>query len=309
MFENLEQLHTTRSRRIFIFSASSLLLLQVLILGIVNYKSGHLREVAFSLTNEIIVNLIAASITAIFLVLLLVYLLPIEERQKAVEVLDPSRTKAMHDAALRRTDFWFHQGHIGRWVRLAAMPAMAASSVDRGTTATIIILLLNPGNEELCNHYLDYRRRIPFKENDIQTISDVQAEILATVLFASHFHHAHSGLSIHLYFDDQLVLTRDDISAIVAFRTQIDPRCPSLVFRNLTETSERSEFYSIARLNFEYAVRRAIEVPLPSCPELATLSRTQCTEFLTEIGLQVHNEKTFVDNVIERVRSDYHPYN
>jgi hypothetical protein len=309
MFENLEQLHTTRSKRVFIFSASALFLLQVLVLGIINYKSDHLGEIAFSLTNEVLVHLIAASITAIFLVLLLIYLLPIEEQQKVVEVLDPSHTKVMHDAALRGTDFWFHQGHIGRWVRIAAMPAMAKSSVEHGATATIKLLVLNPKNEELCNHYLDYRRRIPFKENDIRTVPDVQAEILATVLLASYFHHAHSGLIIHVYLADQLILTRDDISATVAFRTQIDPRCPSLAFRNVTKASERSEFYSIARLNFEYAARRADEIQLTQCAELATLDRAQCVECLTTAKLLIHNNNAFLDNVIRRVRSDYHPYN
>lgn len=309
MFENLEQLHTGRSRRVFIFSASTLLILEVLVLGIVNFRSGHLKETAFSLTNEVLVNLIAASITAIFLVVLLVYLLPIEERPKAVEILDPSRTKTLHDLALSQTDFWLHHGHIGRWVRIAAMPAMAKLSVERGTTSTVKLLLLNPANESLCGHYLDYRKRIPFKEDTIRTIADVQAEILATVVIASYFHHSHQGLSIQVFFQDQLSLTRDDISATLAFRTQIDPRCPSLVFRNITGPAERSEFYNVARLNFEFATRCGIEANLPHCRNLENFNRAQCAECLRSITESAWNEPSFLDNVIKRVRSDYHPYN
>lgn len=308
MFQNLEQLHTVRARRVFLFSATVLLFLQILTFWVLNYKPGHGQDLVQVITNAVLISLIASSITAVILVIILIYLLPVEQKLKLVELLEPSRTKALHLQALDVSDFWFHQGHIGRWVRVTAMPALAKSSVERGVVTTVKMILLNPKNTTLCSHYVDYRRRIAFREESIMSLEDVQAELVASIIISSSYHHGPNSLAVHIFFQDQISLTREDISSIAAFRTQIDPRCPSIVFRNSSLYHETPEFYNISKLNFEFATQCTTEQPLPYCAELEHLTEDNCREFLKRADLLLHDNSTFLKNVLRRVKSDYHPY-
>jgi hypothetical protein len=184
MFENIAELKSARAKKVFAFSGSTLLVLEIVLLTIVHYRYSSIPEPLASILKEVLINLTATSIVAIILFTLVIFLLPLEEQLKSVEVLEPSETKRMHETALMNSDFWLHHGHMGRWVRITAMPALARSSVDKGIDTTVKLIILNPRNVQLCGLYCEYRNRIAFKENRITTTNDVQAELLATIILA-----------------------------------------------------------------------------------------------------------------------------
>ena len=306
MFENLAQLKTPRARRVFAFSATTLLILELVLLGLLEHFSDSIPDPYFSVIKEVLVHLTGASITAMFLVGLLVYLLPAEEKLKSVEIFSPSQTKALHDSALLTSDFWYHHGHIGRWVRTTAMPALARISVENGIITTIKLILLNPRNSKLCELYAEYRNQISFKENTLKTIEDVQAELLATIITGQKFDQGANGLGVHIFLEDQLSLVREDISSTAVFRTQVNPRCPSIVYRKLDH--DTSEFYNAAKTNFDFAARCCTRlIPEAKFPD-GQLTIDKIKAYLAHVGLLVHEDHDFLKSVMTRVQSDYHPY-
>jgi hypothetical protein len=286
-----------------------LLILEIALLSLLQYESDAIPEPYFSVMKEVCVHLIAAGITAMFLVVILIYLLPIEEKLKFVEVLEPSRTKALHDNALANTDFWFHHGHIGRWVRTTAMPALAKASVERGITTSVKLILLNPKNESLCKLYAEYRNRIAFRENRINTIEDVQAEILATIIIGHRYDQSPEGIGVHIFLEDHLSLIREDISAIAAFRTQVDPRCPAIIYRNISRDHETPEFYNTAKTEFDFVARCCIQLHRTENFPDGSITTDKIRAFLLKTGLLLRDDPVFLKSVQSRLQSDFHPYN
>ena len=208
MFENIAELKSARAKKVFAFSASTLLVLEIVSLIFVHSHYSSIPEPFSSILKEVLINLIATSIVAIILSALLIFLLPLEEKVKSVGVLEPSETKTMHETALMNSDFWLHHGHMGRWVRITAMPALAKSSVDKGIDTIVKLIILNPQNVRLCGLYCEYRNRIAFKENRITTTIDVQAELLATIILGQFFDQSPNGLAVQIFLTDQLALVR-----------------------------------------------------------------------------------------------------
>jgi hypothetical protein len=308
MFENLTELKTARARRIFAFSASSLLFAELALLSVLQYKYSKIPEPFSSVMKEVLVNLVAASITGILLAGLLIYLLPIEEALKSVEVVDPSKTKALHDTALMNSDFWFHHGPIGRWVRITAMPALAKASVEKGITTSVKLILLDPRDSHLCSLYAEYRNRIAFKEGRIKTVRDVQAELLATIIIGQVFEQSPNGLRVQIFLERQLSLVREDIAAQLAFRTQADPRCSAIIYRNTNHDYETAHFYNTAKTEFDFATRCCSQLlPHVRFPE-GRISLDAIRAYLNEIGLLLHDDFDFLEDVLKRVQSDFHPY-
>lgn len=308
MLENLSELKTKKAKRIFAFTAILLLTLEIVLLVIVHHYYDQILEPYSSILKEVLINLIAASLTAIFITGLLIFLLPIEEKSKSVEIIDPSKTKALHDHALINTDFWYHHGQIGRWVRTTAMPALAKVSVDKSITTTIKLIILNPKNENLCNLYAEFRNRISFKENNIKTIEDVQAELIATIIIGQIFEQSSNGLNVQVFLDNQLALVREDVNAQAVFRTQVDPRCSAIVYYNLNHDHEKSEYYNIAKTDFDFASRCCDLLKNEKFPD-GDISIQNIKQYLTNIDLLVKSTDSFLTNILNRVKSDYHPYN
>jgi hypothetical protein len=308
MFENLSQLKTTRAKRIFAVTAASLLFSEFVLLTIVQYKYAKIPEPLFSVMKEVLVNLVGASITGIFLASLLVYLLPIEEALHSVELVDPSRTKVLHDMALMNSDFWFHHGPIGRWVRITAMPALAKASVEKGIATTVKLILLDPRDFHLCSLYAEYRNRIAFKESRIKTLRDVQAELLATIIIGQIFEQSPTGLTVNIFLERQLSLVREDIAELFVFRTQADPRCSAIVFRNMNHDHEKAQFYNTARAEFDFASRCCSELlPRIVFPD-GDITTDKIRSYLKGTDLLVHDDVDFLKDVQSRVESDFHPY-
>ncbi len=309
MFDNLAQLKSGKAKRIFAFSATLLLVLEFAILSLIQAQSDVISEPYFSVMKETFVHLIAACITGMFVLMILVYLLPIEEKLKLVEVLEPSRTKALHDEALGKSEFWFHHGHIGRWVRMRAMHALAKMSVEKGISTSVKLILLNPRNENLCKLYAEYRNRIAFREDKINTVRDVQAELLATIIIGKKFDQSPDGLRVQVFLEDHLSLVREDISAIAVFRTQVDPRCPAIIFRNINRDHETAEFYNTAKTDFDFATRCCTCLATTDDFPAGPITFDNIKTFLVKANLLLHDDPAFIKSIQNRIQSDYHPYN
>jgi hypothetical protein len=305
MLENVAQLKTTRAKRVFAITASAVLIAETFALLFIYFREPRIAEPYYSLLTNVIGNLVASSIAAITVAAIFVYLLPAEASLQDVEVLDPARTTTLHKRALDLTDFWYHNGHIGRWARVTAIPALAKSAMTRGGI-TVKLIILDPANKRVCSLYADYRESIAFKEDTIRTLEDVQAELLATIIVGQLYEQKNNGMHVEIFLADRLNLVREDISSIAVFRTQVDPRCPALVYHNHNDLGRKSEYYNTAKSDFEFTSRCCKLLTTKSFPEPVTAESTR--KYLRSNNLLPYDSLEFATNVYRRVQSQHHPY-
>lgn len=309
MIDGIKKLKSFRSRRIF----GTFCILFLGFLALTLTLTVHFRQALSSALYDVVysvqIELIAATIAAALIFAIVLALFEEEAKLEDIMVCDPRRTKVLHDEALVSTDRWNHNGHLGRWVRTTAMPALAKTSVERGVSTKIRLCILNPVNIDLCMKYVAYRNRITFKEPVVTSLIDVQLEILATIVAAKLHHAGPSGLSVEVFLKDFMSLVREDSTSKFVFRTYINPRCSAVVFVN---GNGQCEQFNTAITDFEYTTSLARRLNLDTLEATGGAGGGVSTDYvkglLEAVDCLVRDDKPFLEAVVDRLGSSYHPY-
>jgi hypothetical protein len=228
-----------------------------------------------------------------------------EERLNQVECLDPSQTAKQHDEALSTTDFWYHDGHIARWVRTSAVTALTKTAM-RGAEKDIKALIIDPRNGQMVQEYANYRSRIGYKEPRFVSVDDTIQEILATAIIFQICHESNKGIKVELHFRNYLTNSRIDISSSRAFRTLVDPRVPAAVYYN-PKSESRTSFYHALREEFSHqlAVAKKFDFLPTSGLNQDRLTATQVRSYLQTTGLSIGRNDEYYREIVRRVRSTF----
>lgn len=254
-------------------------------------------------------GLFAGIVTSAFLVFLFSYLFPIETELALVECVDPAQTRAEHDQALDETSFWYHDGHIARWVRTEAVPHMGERARKDGTHKYIKVAILDPTDEASCSAYSQYRESIQYKEPGFATLEDTRAELFASILVLTAANSDTSGLQVEIYLKRGFAPSRLDIADHIAFRTLVNPRSPAILLRRRVH-SARHGFYEAANVEFEaglQACRRFNPGATVPSPNLLTVNSVAAFLY-NEFQLQYGCDDRFVELVLEKARANFNPY-
>jgi len=251
-------------------------------------------------------GLFAGITTAAFLLFVSRSLYPHEESLKAVDCVDHETANDLHDSALATAEYWLHSGHIGRWVRVHAIPALARMAREGGIETRIVFHILDPNDTDQCNEYSTYRARIRYQEPGFKTVDDTKAEILATVLAACLAKTEHPGLNIEIYFRRSIDHTRLDICSSLAFRTMVKPCSPAIVYHNLR--GRQHTFYAALKLGFEKELAYARRFHPVGELSRSGLDEATVAKFLDASGLEYPKSEGFIHSVIERTLSEFTPY-
>jgi|GEM_PF-3634089 len=308
IIEYVSELKTPKGKRIFIVFTVLLLVIEIGLLFLIGYFKSKTSSWALEIGQTTFIDLIGATISAIIITSLIIYLLPSEEKVVKIDIVDPNTTKSLHDKALHNTDFWFHRGQIGRWVRTEALPTLDKVSKNKSKNIVVETIIIDPKNIELCNHFLKFKESLTFKDVHIKSLEDVQAELLATVIISQYFFQTSSRMKIKVFLTDTLIFTRDDINSLCTFRTQINPRASTIVYYNINQDYEKSEYYNIAKIDFEYTTQKCVLVCNKDLPVKEKLTVNILKDYLIAIDLLVSSNDNFLKKIIAKVSSDYHPY-
>jgi hypothetical protein len=211
------QLRSTGNRRTFLILAALGTLVFVLAAGAVSYwiKSSHSGAVLHATQDvlfSVFVALATGTITAGVLVFLYFSLFAdTEAGLDTVACVDPKKTARLHKEDLRITDTWFHDGHIGRWVRTEALPALSNRARDHGRRLSVVLALLDPNSEQLCEEYSEYRALLHHREPELTSPEHFLLEILATITAATLYSRGPT-LDVSVYCKQTLGFTRVDIT-------------------------------------------------------------------------------------------------
>ena len=310
--ENIKTLKRQKSKRIFVFVSILALLLEFIALWFIDQKDLSSGSIHFQILKEVLLNLSATTLTGIILVLIIVYLLPYERQENDVEVLDPEKTKREHFATLGQSVFWYHNGHLGRWVRTQAMPSLSKKSTDKGIPVEVKLIILNPNDTKVCDEYLRYRKGIYLEDkSNVDSVEDVKAELIATIVCGQLYHQDPSGLRINIFINSQLSLVREDINSQAVFRTLINPRCNCLVFYNRNTENHSSQFYNTANSDFNFVSGFCEKISMDNKIDIRNkrdLTLDKLRIFLNSNKLAVGASDDFLNDILARVLSDYNPY-
>ncbi|HEX8483412.1 MAG TPA: hypothetical protein VF650_16050 [Allosphingosinicella sp.] len=198
------------------------------------------------LIPELLKALIGAAITSAVFILVWRFIRPTEEELDDVAVLDRPACRDRHMKALETSDFWFHDGHIAKWVRTHVLPAFRRRAKGMASL-TVCAAIIDPRDEELCGAYLDHIKHLPVDEQHSKDLNELRAELCGSIL-AFYYEHGRSPyVSVKLYLKTRIDYIRDDIASDCAFMTIVGADTPGIV---VSKRGDNSTFYNIMRTNF-----------------------------------------------------------
>lgn len=303
-----EKLKTRRARRIYITAFVLIVIVLIGILFLLEYLKTKTFDIdIYLLFQRVVIGLVSLLIIASIYFLLIDFLIPIEESIESVQIIDTVQTGGMHKNTLRNTEFWYHDGHLGRWVRNEVFKEFLSDVKGNGGHKKVILAILNPSNDEVCKAYSIYRQAIGAEGKSFKSVLDTKEEILATIILAQSMFQNNNNVDIQIFFKDYFEISRFDFSDEMLFETLPDPRCSAIVYLDNKNLS-KSNFYKSKRNGFINKTSFLEELPLNQ-NRIESLTLNNVKEYIEALKFNVPNNDRFIRNIIKRAKSSYHPYN
>lgn len=314
MIEKLRDKYNRRAVAILLILLATLLIVALWQLNANKTRINPISPILFDFSQNLITSILITIFTTLFIGFLYFYLLPREKKLTQLEEVDPQTTIEYFDAALKQTTFWGYHGHIGRWVRNAAIPALIRNAQERGETINVCVILIDPNNFELCDAFQRYKNSIRFREHqgtDHQSISAI--EIYTTITKCLYYKQTYN-LNIEVYLANHFSALRKDISDSMIFMTRVDPRAPAIIIRKPSDNRPIEMMFSVLRTEFEFTKQTSKKLNFDDSIPLVTANPTSSIirDVLTRLSILDGNlaaNDTFLEAISKRFLSDYHPYN
>ena len=205
-------------------------------------------------------GILAGVATTGFLLFISKWLLKKEDEIDSVRSLTQRETRDAHIHELSATDFWYHNGHIGRWVRTEVMPAFRESARHSLARKTIELILLDPSKDSTIRRFAEYRMVSDGLDLTIdEFVDDTKIQIYATIARAAALQQNIPSVVVSVYLRDNLDYFRVDINKNCAFNTIARPHKGAVAYYN---TDEDSDMYDVSLACHDQAKLEANEVDL-----------------------------------------------
>ena len=191
-------------------------------------------------------------------------------------------SRYLKDAAKTATE-WIYYGHTGRYVR-SAIFSLLLEQARRGRVIRVLILILDPFDEHLCDYYAQYRNSARTAMRGPQwTKETVQSELLATVLCAMELRASSPLINMEVGFVKHVSLFRIDLATARCLITQEDSQEPALGYES------DSRFYEYYRRDTTMAGDQAGRLKqLDSVTKFILNDKPSCTATLSTAGLDMN---------------------
>ncbi|WP_155638849.1 hypothetical protein [Burkholderia cepacia] len=157
------------------------------------------------------------------------WLTPKVMQKSTMEVVEPKQINSLLRKAIPDSRYWAYKGGCGRYTRAVTIPLMAEAARNQGFGRDIRISLLNPSDDQLCEHYANYRRSLKSAhDGDPWTADLVKSEIVATIVAALRTKHDEPLLDIQISLANYFSSFRLDISDQYTIVTKEDKEAAGL---------------------------------------------------------------------------------
>lgn len=231
----------------FLIAISITVLLGILyILPRIESIGGHIYR------NSIAVNIICDAIAALLLSLFLFTLWSLfsAENLQSIELVDCDDSLKKHRMFLKKTNFWYHDGHLGKWVREKVYPEFIKKKKDK--KLSIKLLILNPLKPATIKNYSLYRKRINEDKKGFQNDKDTIREILLTILISQKTIVEGNGfIDIEVFLREDFNIVRRDFSSNCFFETVAARHSHAIIYNNNFDLNSNHDYYSTYKQDFE----------------------------------------------------------
>lgn len=301
----LSKKHYRRSF-IIIFGVSLMLLIGIRHLVLPLFDSS-LRISFIQVIGSLIDGLAVSLIITVVLSTFILWITPDVMSLSRMDVIEPREIRELLEQAMLKTEHWWYKGGCGRYFRAKTLPEIAKNARIKSAFKEIIVLILDPTNDDLCAKYATYRRSLGSASQDQPwTKERVRNEIYATILETIITKHREPLLRIDLGLTNYFSSFRFDLSSKYVIVTKEDKLAPAM------RCDRGTYFYQSYRDEIMLAYNQARKInQLSNIPPLSVsqLNSEKVEKLFLEMGLdnQGMNEQDF-DEVLNLAKNSKNPY-
>lgn len=290
VWRNLKSAHLRR-----LLLLGSLVIAALLLIGqwflVRGVEPSPIRSIVAGVTSNVIALIVSSGLALAFFH----YFIDREEELSDFASLDPQSSRMAHDKAMRSTTFWYHEGHIGRWVRENSLTELASKAQMGMQVYTVCLAILDPRLTGQCES-LAVRRRSHFTRQEQRwDVERIQAEICATILSCALLRARYSQLQVSLFLKSDTPPFRLDVCRTFLFITLDDALAPAIAI------NAASKHYSSTLAHFEaFSRNEPSATPLDidaAASEVRRLGGTLQTHDYKRIALAAGLDFPLLDNV------------
>ncbi|GLW89798.1 hypothetical protein [Actinokineospora globicatena] len=232
-----------------------------------------------SVSAQVLESLIAATVAGAFIAVLLVWLLPADDRVPESDVVQAREIEPLIRAEAAAAREWRVRARTASYFRSRTLPWLAEATVARNVSITVRAQLMDPNDERLLHTYIRYlnTREGAARKWDVDR---VRHEILATVMSVYAWREAFPRLDIEIGLSPTFWIMSLDMSQRVAVVTGQYKGHPALGHRDGTA------FYNAHRDEFDAGMAgcRVLD-PAVRAPKPEDLDTESVKATLTALGL------------------------
>jgi hypothetical protein len=208
--------------------------------------------------------------------------------------------------ARRDTDIWTFKGGTGTFIRAVTLPECFERARENGRALTIRLEILDPTNDDLCEHYALFQRsssHIVGGTGEVWTVERTKKESFATILAACWYRQRYRPLTVEVGLSSTISTFRWDLSSHSLVMTQLigqrDAREPALLIERGSTYYDRHA--TELRTSFEQSRQLPIEQAVKAVQLSDNLSVEQTQKLF--VALQLPLPTSFDDDsVLEIIR-------
>lgn len=201
-----------------------------------------------------------------------------------IEIEDQNALKEMFEAAFSSSEIWYYKGGCGRYFRTTTLPELASSAREKSQSREILVVILDPMNNDLCEKHAIYRSGMASQqiEKDKWNLSKVRAELFATIISTVVTQAQEPLLRLSISLCPHYSSFRIDLSDSYAVITKEDRNAPAIICHRGTYFYKSYKDEVILSLNQSNMLGKIKEAKF----KLTEIQAENVKDVLTELGLE-----------------------
>lgn len=217
------------ARRVFFFiTGISFIFLLLIRLLFIPEISPYLSQEHVIIINTILDALLSTEVSTVIIASLAFWLTPRVVKKSQMDIIEPKEIKDYLERARDTDEYWF-SGGTGRFTRSKTIPKLANDARFSNFSKKIVIILINPDNDNVCTNYVNYRNRIKSGINKNWDYKKLKKQIFATVVAAYSWKREQPLLELTIGLINHYSMFRIDLSTKLVVITKEDTSEPALM--------------------------------------------------------------------------------
>lgn len=224
-----------------------------------------------------------------------------------IEIEDQKSLKEMFDIAFSSSEIWYYKGGCGRYFRTKTLPALAQIAREKSQSKEILVVILDPTDDELCRKHALYRGGMASQqiEKDKWDLSKVQSELFATIVSTIVTQANEPLLRLSISLCPHYSSFRIDLSDSYAVITKEDRNAPAIICHKGTYFYKSYKDEVILSLNQSKILKKIKEAKF----KLSEIQDHNVKDILDEIGIMNSSvNQDMLERIAKICRDKDNPY-